>query len=307
MTRSRGLVRACVSCGIAVLAVASPARAQDIPFAFLIQNGWKVFEQPVTRLDQPLISWARRGSFYSVVNGTKGTLQGSAGITAWSRPVPDPLYAAIGPIAGVITLEFPTFRGHLGLIDTPTGLQTTIGIVSTSGAVDIGVTGSWVLGNGTSVVGGAVNDMVVAGIVRFRAVPATIGAVSVVATKYFPTVPFNYDASPFGSGLPTTLPGTFLGNYYAVAQGPLRWYRRTDTEFGGLFNSTSLMVMKIGGGSYVVLVCADLATTGGGAVFQSCTVSGVGPMLSPLTGAMPTYSLGGLGSVTLQLQLWLAP
>ncbi len=183
MTRSGRLSGACVLCGIYLLAWVSPARAQDIPFAFLIQNGWQAFEQPVTRLDQPIVSWARRGMFYSVVNGTKGTIVGSAGITAWSRSVPDPTYAAIGPVAGVITLEFPTFRGHLGLIDTPTGLQTTIGIVETSGAVNIGVTGSWLLGNGTSVVGGTANDMVVAGIVRFRSIPSTIGAVSIFANQ----------------------------------------------------------------------------------------------------------------------------
>jgi hypothetical protein len=304
MTGSQRLRRACLSVGVGVCILASPAYGQDIPFAFLIQDGWKLFEQPVARTDQPLVSWARRTSFYTVVNGAKGTLQGMAGITAWSRAVPDPLFASIGPIAGVITLEFPTFVGHLAVFETPAGLQTTIGIVEPSGAVNIGATGSWLFSDGTSVAGGTAADMVVAGIARFRAVPATVGAVDVNATPPFLTMPFAYDHSIFGSGLPTTQPGTFLGNYYGIGQGPLRWYRRVDTVSVGVYNETNLMVMSLNGGNYVAMVCAD-PTTGG--AYQHCTVSGVGPMVSALTGAMPGYSLGTLGLVTMHLQLWLAP
>lgn len=305
MARASGARRAVVVCGVALLASAVPARAQDIPFAFLIENGWKAFEQPATRLDQPLVSWARKGTFYAVVNGTKGAAQGAATVTAWSRSVPEPFFAAIGPIAGVLALEFPTFHAHLGLIDTPAGLQTTIGLIDTSGAVNFGVTGSWLLADGTSVAGGTASDLVVAGIVRFRQSPLTIGVVELAVSKVFPTVAFSSD--PFGGLSPTTAPATDLGNFYGVAQGPLRWYRRADAEWTGQFYDTSVVVMSLNGAdNYLVMVCAETGAAPQPA-FQRCTVSGVGPMLGALTGAMPTYSFGALGTVTLQLQLFSAP
>jgi hypothetical protein len=304
VARPHGVMRTIVMCGLALVASVAAAWAQDIPFAFLIQNGWQAFEQPVTRPDQPLVSWARKDTFYTIVNGTKGAAQGTATITAWSRTVPEPLYAAIGPIAGVIALEFPTFHGHLGLIETPTGLQTTVGIIDTSGAVNFGVTGSWLLGNGASVAGGTANDLVVAGIVRFRQSPLTIGMVALPTSTVLPTVAFTSD--PFGGLYPTSAPATNLGNFYGQAQGPLRWYRRSDAEWTGQFYDTSVMVMGFNGGSYLVMVCAETGAAPQPA-FQRCTVSGVGPMLAALTGAMPTYSFGGLGMVTLQLQLFSAP
>lgn len=233
MRRHGQLLRAVVLCWVVLVAGALPTAAQDIPFAFLIKYGWQsTLANPQTRFDVPLTSWAGSGSFAPIVNGQIGATAGTAYVTAWSRSVPDPFYTPIGPVGAVITLDFGAFRGHLSLFDTPAGLQTTIGIMDPPGQVDYGVSGIWVLGDGSSVVGGTANDMVVGGVVRFRAAPLTIGTLSVPLTLYFPTVPFPSDSNPFTAVIVSSEPGVVLWlhavracTHISPPRYPMEWVR----------------------------------------------------------------------------------
>jgi hypothetical protein len=267
------------------LILPAPALAQPVPFAFLIQNGWQtLFQNQAVRIDHQLTTWATRAPFYSIVNGQKGPLAGNALVNAWSRTVAEPYFAPLGSLAGVVTLDFGTFRGHLALVETPGGLLTTIAIMDSNGVVNPTVTGAWVYGNGTSVGGGTANDMVVAGLVRFGS-PTSAGTIPVDITQYFPTsVPFATDPQPFLS-FPLS-PNVSVGSFFGYAQGPLRTYRRVDMQGPGVFDDVSLMVMSTGGGNYAVMVCTDLRDHPTDGYLNRCTVSGTGPFLGYLSGRL---------------------
>ena len=77
------------------------APAQDVPFAFLIKNGWKTLNTGVTtRLDQNLVSLHTTGTLHAIVGGQAGGAMGTAFVQAFTRSVPDPTFAAILPLGG---------------------------------------------------------------------------------------------------------------------------------------------------------------------------------------------------------------
>ena len=137
-------IRALVA-GVALCAIPMPASAQDVGFVFLIENGWSsLLNRSFT--DDRGMTYLGTGSHvvYSVVNGQKVPGQiASANIAAWTRDVPDPFFAPIRPLAGLIVLNFGGFQGHLSIIDTPTGPKTTIAILDVTGAVNLGASGAW--------------------------------------------------------------------------------------------------------------------------------------------------------------------
>jgi len=302
--RSRSRFLASLVLALALLSLCpQAARAQDFFFAFLIQNGWQgLFANPVTRTDQGLTTWATFQYFYPVVNGQKGSVLGNAYVQAWTRSVPDPFFAPIKPLAGLITLDFGGFRGHLGLIETPAGLQTTIGIIDNTGNVNTMATGTWVFGDGAGIVGGTANDMVIGGLVRFHT-PLPLGAVPVETNLYFPTVPFPSDPLPMTAVWTTD--SVAIGSFYGYAQGPLRTYRRTDTQWTGFTFDGSLLVMHTQADNYVVMACTAIGPTEAANYLSRCTVSGTGSFLAPLTGSLASFSIG-LTSV-FNLQVSFAP
>jgi hypothetical protein len=271
-----------VSLAFSFCLCAAPARAQDVPFAFLIQDGWsKLFQGQAVRSDHALTTWRARTAFQTIVNGQKGAVVGTALINAWSRNVSEPYFAPLGSVVGVVTLNFGPFRGHLTVFDTPSGLQTTIGIVDSFGLVATNVSGVWVYGNGTSVGGGSVNDMVVAGIVHFGQ-PVAVGDVAVGISQYFG--PPASDIEPFAASVVSNT--VAIGSFFGFAQGPLKVYRRNDQQWTGSSDDVSVLVMSMGGG-YAVMVCTAIIEVPTPGFLDRCTVSGAGEgLLSRLTGSL---------------------
>jgi hypothetical protein len=290
-----------------VLWFPASAAALDVPFLFLIPNGWStLLAAPATRPAHGLFSWSVAAPFHSVVNGQKGAAAGNAFVVAWSRSANDPYFDPLRPLSGLVTLDFGTFRGHLGLVETPAGLQTTIGIVDDNGLANAAVSGVWALGDGSAVGGGSSSDLTVAGLVHFGT-PGYLGTIPVDITQYFPMFPnaVATDPEPFiavGVSGPATQTVS-LGSFYGYAQGPLRTLRRLDTQTNGFSNDASLMVMAVGGGNYAVLACTNLGLDGTDGYLDRCTLSGLGPVLGRLTGTMT----GRQPWWILQWQAFLAP
>lgn len=273
-----------------VLCAPASAAALDVPFLFLIPNGWStLLLTPATRPAHGLVSWSVAAPFHGVVNGQKGAVAGNAYVVAWSRSADDPYFEPLRPLSGLVTLDFGAFRGHLGLVETPAGLQTTIGIVDDNGLANAAVSGVWALGDGSGVAGGSASDLTVAGLVHFGT-PGYLGIIPVDITQYFPAFPNSVatDPQPFMvvdvSG--PAAEAVSLGSFYGYAQGPLRTLRRIDTQTNGFSNDSSLMVMSIGGSNYAVLACTNLGLDGTDGYLDRCTLSGLGPVLGRLTGTL---------------------
>ncbi len=193
MSRCRTAVQATTV--ICLLLGASAAQAQDVPFAFLIVNGWQAFYAgPAVRIDQAMTSWYALGQIHAITNTQKGAEIGTANLQVFSRTVPDPTFATLGPLAGLISLNLGTLRGHLAVFETPAGLRSTVAILDSSGTTDLRVSGTWAIGDGSAVGGGSPNDMVVGGIAHFGT-PLPAGNVAVTLGPYFPLVPFVNDQS----------------------------------------------------------------------------------------------------------------
>ncbi|MCC7179004.1 MAG: hypothetical protein IT177_11495 [Acidobacteria bacterium] len=294
-----------------LLFTTSTAFAQDVPFAFLIENGWQSFYAGAgTRSEQGLTSWYGRGQVYAITNGQKGAGIGTAHMHAFTRTVPDPTFAALGPLAGLIVINLGPFRGHLTVFETPAGLQTAVAILDPVGETDIAVSGSWVFGNGAAVAGGTANDMVVGGIAHFGA-PLPAANVSLSLSPYFPLVPFNNDL-PFhlfstSSGLPW--PVGSGSSYQNSSYGPLRTYMRGEAgTFFDLYTS-AVTVLHTGGGNYAVLSCSwytGMTWLGAMAPVPGCSLSGTG-VLSRLTGRATSYEAVTLQEYVMRWQAFLAP
>lgn len=296
------------------LLVPVAAQAQDVPFAFLIKDGWRNFYLgQAARIGHPLVSWYGHGTLHSVQNGQKGAVMGTGFIQAYTRAVPEQTFSAILPLGGLITLDFGTFQGHLALFETPSGIRTTVSVIDANGVTDTRLSGSWVIGDGSAVGGGTAEDMVVGVLVHFGQ-PQPAGTVPVVIPPYFPLVPFPNDLpfARYGQGYVIGPPGTGLGNSYGQAQGPLRVYSRLDDYGLGFQFAGALLVMHMGGGDYAVLACSRLAPTDATAppieaLVRRCTISGVGPVLGRLTGSVTSFATGALQERVMQWAPFSAP
>lgn len=295
-----------------LLISASAVSAQDVPFAFLIEDGWQSFTGGgAFRAQQNLASWYGRGQIHAIVNAQKGPQIGTAHFVAFSRAVPDPTFDPIGPLAGLIVLNFGAFRGHLTVIETPTGLKSTIAILDQSDNVDFRVSGAWVFGPGAAVIGGTTDDMVVGGVVHFGS-PLPASNLSLTMSPYFPLVPFSNDLPfhVFSSSTPLGWPVGTGSSYHNSASGALRTYMRSDV--GGFFDdfTGTVTVLHTGADNYVVLSCGwyfPISELSPSSPVRGCTVSGVGAVLSRLTGAATSYAALTLQQYVMQWQMFIAP
>jgi len=304
-----------VASGLAVAFLAltpRPAPAQDVPFAFLIKNGWKTLNTGVTtRLDQNLVSLHTTGTLHAIVGGQTGGAMGTAFVQAFIRSVPDPTFAAMLPLGGLIALDFGTFQAHLALFDTPAGIQTTVAVIDASGVTDPRISGAWVLGNGSAIGGGTADDMTVGVLVHFGQ-PSGLMSIAMDIPPYFPLVAFSNDRpfQRFGQGYISGA-ATCLGSGYGQAQGALRVYTICDDVGLGAQFDAALLVMHTGGANYAVLACSRFynPSTSGPVIdelVKRCTVSGTG-VLGRLTGGVASYSGTSLSHDILLLALRFAP
>ena len=129
------LVTCLAVAAVTVALTATPAPAVNVGFLILIENGL-AFGPPLVDA-QGLAAFVASGPVRPVVDGQAqfGQSLGTANVVVWSRTVPDPFFDPIGPIGALVTVSFtqPLIKAHLGLIQTPAGLQTTIGLMQRVG------------------------------------------------------------------------------------------------------------------------------------------------------------------------------
>lgn len=292
--------------GVALWAIAPvSANAQDVGFALLIEDGWSLLNRSFAD-DRGMVYFGTGDHpVYFVANGQKApTPVASANLVAWTRDVPDPYFAPIRPLAGLIVLNFGAFLGHLAIIDTPTGPKTTISILTTGGEANFGASGAWVFFDGSTVSGGTANDLVVAGVVRF-APYAFVGGPAVDLVPRFPTPPFAYDPTPMAThnitiGDLSIEMGSFYGAAHAPFGGtPVRSFITVDTGLTGFGKFAHLLVIHHTGETYFVVACSGTYT---GPEPVHCTVSGTGGF-AKVTGSA-FYQIVGI-SIKLALQVYL--
>ena len=259
--------------------VPTAASAQDVTFAWLIEDGWTVLQKPFADDRGMVYSGTGNRRVFRVANGQKTSEQvATADMAAWTRNVPDPYFAPIRPFAGLITLNFSDSVAHLAMIDTPAGPKTTIATWFPWWDVDVGVSGDWVFSDGTTVGGGTASDLVVTGVIRSAADYSFLGGPYVDLVPRVPTSPFGYDPTPFAThiaGGGVIRMGSFYGEAGPpFARTPVRSFTTADSglaPFGGLWGH--LVVMHVTGETYLVVACSVEPTP---PAAQYCTVSGTG-------------------------------
>jgi len=288
-----GRLAASLAVTVATVVVSvTPARAVDVGFLFLIEKGL-AFAAPLVD-SQGLAAFVAGGTMRPVVNGQADFTQnlGTANVVVWSRTVPDPFFDPIGPIAALVTLNLlQPLKAHLGLIQTPAGFRTTIGVLQ---RVGFGYgplpsdRGEWVISNGIPA-GGNVDDLIIGGVVVIgTAVP--LDPTYLGLTQFFPTVPFAAGADPWGYSCPSP-PGpassSCLGSFYGGADlggptvGPARTYTYSTPTLSGDGQMSHLLTVNLGGDAYAVVACSGLAI---GDSFVDCTLSGTGQFAGALAG-----------------------
>jgi hypothetical protein len=304
------------SCRLAVVGVlslalalgwAAPARAANAGFLFLIENGLQF--TPIVDANGLAAAFAH-GTIRPIVNNQAdfSTSLGSANVVVWARTVPDPFFNSIGPIAALVTLTLDPAASaivHLGVIQTPGGLRTTIGARQRVGfAYELlpGLRGEWVLSDGTPA-GGGINDLVIGGVAVLNA-PLALNPLTHELTQHFPTPPFFYDQSPgaFHQVGPYDL-GSFYG--FTVPSGqalPARSYDLRATVLPGFGQHSRFLVLQVGAGEYQVMACSfpNLDPNS-----QECTLSGVGPINGALTGDVSLETGSTVGTFLVKLKPFL--
>ena len=256
------------------------ASAQDVGFSFLIQDGWTALQNRSFADNRGMLYLGTGGKpVFSVVNGQKAPGQvATADVVAWTRSVPDPYFAPIRPLAGLIVLDFGGFVGHLAIIDTPAGPKTTVATWAPWWDVDTAVSGTWVFSDGTTVGGGTANDLVITGVIRVAAHQSFLASRSVDLVPRLPTSPLAYDPTPFathivGDGV------VKIGSFYGEADNPfaltpVRSFTTADSglsPFAPLW--THVVAIHVTGDIYLVVACSVDPTP---PAPQYCTVSGTG-------------------------------
>ena len=188
--------------GFALWTIApTPASAQDVGFTLLIEDGWTALHNRAFADNRGMLYLGTGGKpVFSVVNGQKTPGQvATADVVAWTRSVPDPYFAPIRPLAGLIVLDFGDSVGHLAIIDTPAGPKTTVASWAPWWDVDTAVSGGWMFSDGTTVGGGTANDLVITGVMRVAAHQSFLASRSVDLVPRLPTSPLAYDPTPFAT------------------------------------------------------------------------------------------------------------
>jgi hypothetical protein len=291
MASLRGNVLAARAAVVGILSLAlalgwaRPAPAANAGFLILIENGLQFTS--VADTDGLAVFFAH-GTIRPIVNNQANFAQslGSANVVVWSRAVPDPFFDPIGPIAALVTLTLePPAAGaiaHLGVIQTPAGLRTTIGARQRVGfAYELipGLRGQWVISNGIPA-GGAATDLIIGGVAVLNT-PIPLPPTSHELIKIFPTPPFFYDATPDDAhAVGTHLIGSFYGYTVEGQARPARAYTLVTSALPGFGFRSHMLVVQVGADEYQVMACSAA-----NAVSEpGCTVSGVGTFNGALSG-----------------------
>jgi hypothetical protein len=276
----------------------TPTRAANLGFLFLIENGFTF--TPIVDPNGPA-AWVAKGQVRPIVNNKADFTKslGTANVVVWSRVVPDPFFNSIGPIAALVTLTLTgaDFIAHLGLIQTPMGFQTTIGLLERVGfsLQDAPwARGGWVFSDGTPA-GGDTGDLIIGGVL-VMGTPSPLGAQSTTLNQYFPTVPFGSDCCPdicHFVGASINCLGSFYG--FTVEGGTARPVRSYNFfQFGNVLSGygkeSHLMVLQVGSGEYRVRACS---APDGSNVSDKCTLSGVGAVNGALAGDTSAFTFPG--------------
>ena len=292
------------------------ARAAVFPFAWLVEDGIVL-----TPLVPPLPAWGAPGDspnlrIFPVVDGQVDKSAppiGHARLYAWGRTTAtDPYAASIGPLASMALLVFSAspaqiFGVHLGLIQTPSGaLKTTMGVVNSAFGVDPSIRGSWVVGNGATIVGGDANDLIVAGAwVVDTPTPLGGGALAVSPLWASPGV-----VEPTGEAAcsPPALGGGCVGSFYGVTAlfGQVMNVRADTARFSTVSGTMEhLLVIQAAAEDYLVVACSSFAYDYYSILLgKNCTLSGTGP-LSALSGRVNYLRPQGSISTTLDVEAFL--
>jgi hypothetical protein len=270
---------------VALVIVPVGASAQDAGFALLIEDGWSALQSRSFGDERGMVYWGTgQKRVYTVVDGKKTSQVATADIVVWTREIPDPYFAPIRPVAGLIMLDSGNAITHLAIVDTPAGPRTTVATYYPWDLVDFTVTGTWFFSDGATIAGGTVNDLFVGGIIRV-AEGAFVGAPTINLVNRFATSPSTYDPTPLTTH-PDNTGVVRMGSFYGeagvpFARTPVRTFTTSDyalMPFGSL--STHLAVFHVADDSNVVVACSVDPTP---PAPQYCTVSGTG-VFARLTG-----------------------
>jgi hypothetical protein len=274
------------------LAMSTPAvAAAAFHFVFFIEHGLD-FEPFVDPNGMSGFFSAQR-NILAIVEGRKTSLVlGTATILAWSRTVPDPFFASLGPIAALGVLHFPdpfNVEVHLGLfLDSSGAARTTVAAYRTiNGAflADPTVRGSWQTLSPTEV-GGDPADLLIGG-VWVTGAPTPLAAGAITLEPYPPTVPFPSDPTPTTTHCLNALCTERLGSFYghALLGGEDRVARSygisSPTVPGGI--TAHLTVLEVGESDQIVVACSGFVL-GSGSLQGPCTLSGTGDNAGLVTG-----------------------
>jgi hypothetical protein len=280
---------------VLVLAGAVPARAEEVGFALLIEDGVK-FQQGADGLG--LTAFRSSGAVRLIVDGQKADVVGTADVFAWSRSVPDPFFAPFGPGAALGVLRLFGLEVHLGLIETGAGVRTTIGVRDPAKNNFLPWRGTWVFAPGT-LVGGDADDLVVGGVL-VTGTPLKLGNLSFTLNQYSPTVPFPSDPTPSGTHpLFFFDAGSFHGQTLVDEFRPVRAYtlRRAGDPAD---RPAHLLAIHAGGDDYLVVACSKLVPD----TPTDCTLSGTGGSIASSLAGGVDYALGSPGPFSSVLALY---
>jgi hypothetical protein len=285
------------------LPVTTPAgAAAALPFAFFIENGLD-FEPFVDPNGMTGFFSAQR-NVLAIVDGRKtSAVLGTATILAWSRTVPDPFFASLGPVAALGILHFPepfNVEVHLGLFQDSSGAsRTTVAayrIIGGAFVADPTVRGTWRTLNATDV-GGDPADLLVSG-EWVTGAPTALATGAIRLEPYPPTVPFPGDPAPTTTHCLNALCTKRLGSFYGhtLLGGEDRMARSygisSPTVPGGV--TAHLTVVEAGESDHIVVACSGFVL-GSGSLQGPCTLSGTGDSAGLVTG-WAHYTPAGLST-----------
>jgi hypothetical protein len=311
--------------GASTLGTTGLALAATTPFALLVENGGQFTSY--SRADGLVVWVSSDRSIFAVVNGQKsGEALGTAVIYAWQYSVPSAFAGSFGSLAGLGILRFGApfdFTVHLGLIQTPTGdLLTTLAAGSPSpagesGLADTTVRGSWILGNGTSVVGGKAEDLVIAGFWISNApsplgqLTVTIGQLGNLTVPPSDNTPFTRQIISPSCSASSCVDGGAFNSRTVPNDGsmPVRSFAAESIFGQGTGEHGHLLMIYAGGDDYAVVACS--ASQGSfwettlpiAEPYEGCTLSGTGSFAA-VSGSVDYCCGGGFpGPETLTITL----
>lgn len=278
---------------LVVLSGTTGFAAETNQFVFLIKNG-KSFVTTVDKNGQEVSTSS--GLLYPINDGAVvPESQGTARVTMWKRRVSDPFFKSLGSFAALIVFELDApegLRAHLTLIQTPTGLQTAIGIQPLEGSEtppDFGrsICGTWSVATALFA-GQGPQDLVIAGKVSINTfAPAPAEAITLTKRAQ---QSFASDATPLTTHLAPAPAGGLSGVVAAMGS----FYGQTTlggpaVPARGFISNVApaswahLLAIATSPSDYAIVSCS--ATGVSAPIDATCLLSGIGPQAARLTGA----------------------